>query len=235
MTDPSSTPPPLLGSRGGAAVAVRQRGKVPSRRAWVRRLVGVIFLAAVLVIFTLSRPPTGVEAPEGATRSDDELLSVLASLTVEPEPVRNDYERDLFDHWGDEDRDGCDTRCEVLAAQRDPDGFWLSEWDGYSTDDPSELQVDHVVALAEAWDSGADEWSATQRNGFADYMPNLLAVTAASNMRKSDKDAAEWFPSRSEANCLWASTVVRVKDHWDLTVDQAEAHALGTLLRTCGY
>lgn len=173
------------------------------------------------------------DAFERASATND-LLYVLASLTVEPEPARSGYNRDLFDHWDDDDGDRCDTRCEVLSAQRGPDGFWLSAWDGYSTNDPSELHVDHVVALAEAWDSGADEWSGIKRDEFADYMPNLLAVSAASNLSKSDKDAAEWFPSRAEANCLWASTVVRVKDHWDLSVDQAEADALGNLLRTCG-
>ncbi|MGQ0432644.1 MAG: GmrSD restriction endonuclease domain-containing protein [Microthrixaceae bacterium] len=202
-------------------------------------------------------PVSVAEAPEGGRRSGDgrdvadveveaahdeldrsgagsELLDVLAALTVAPEAPRTGYDRDLFDHWDDEDGDGCDTRCEVLSAQRRPDGFWLSEWDGYSTDDPSELHVDHVVALSEAWDSGAHGWSDAARDAFADDRPNLIAVSAAANLRKSDRDAAEWFPSRAEANCLWASTVVRVKHRWDLTVDTAEAEALGNLLRTCG-
>lgn len=178
----------------------------------------------------------GAVGPDAVDRApaSNELLSVLASLTVAPEGARTGYDRGLFPHWDDEDGDRCDTRCEVLSAQRRADGFWLSEWDGYSTDDAGELHVDHVVALAEAWDSGAARWSAAQRDEFADHLPNLLAVTASSNLRKSDKDAAEWFPSRAEANCLWASTVVRVKQHWSLTVDQAEADALGNLLRTCG-
>src|SRR5207249_3712115 len=131
------------------------------------------------------------------------------------------------------DHDGCDTRCEVLAAQRHSDGTWLSEWDGYVTSNPSELQIDHVVALAEAWDSGADHWTDTQRDTFADDRSNLLAVTAAANERKGDSDAAQWFPSRAEADCLWASTVVRVKAAWALSVDQAEHDALANLLRTC--
>lgn len=203
----------------------------------------------------MDRPDTPAAAPEGGRRAGDgkdvadaeaggdeldrsggsaKLLDVLATLTVAPESHRSGYDRDLFDHWDDEDGDGCDTRCEVLSSQRRPDGFWFSGWDGYSTDDPSELHVDHVVALAEAWDSGAHRWSNSTRDAFADYRPNLIAVSAASNLRKSDRDAAEWFPSRAEANCLWASTVVRVKHRWDLSVDKAEADALGNLLRTCG-
>ena len=113
------------------------------------------------------------------------------------------------------------------------DGTWFSEWDGYVTDLTSELHIDHVVALAEAWDSGANAWTAGERDEFADYLPNLLAVTATENLRKSDEDAAEWFPSRAEANCLWSSTVVRVKAHWHLSVDQAEHDALANLLRSC--
>ena len=130
------------------------------------------------------------EAPEGGVRSGDAedvdaahdgddtlsrspdtnaMLLVLASLPVQTEEPRTGYSRDQFPHWDDEDGDGCDSRCEVLSAQRHSDGTWLSEWDGYSTDDPSELHVDHVVALAEAWDSGARSWSAARRDEFADY------------------------------------------------------------------
>ncbi|MEY2421066.1 MAG: hypothetical protein QOI95_1133 [Acidimicrobiaceae bacterium] len=163
----------------------------------------------------------------------DTLLTTLASLTVEPEHARTGYNRDLFPHWDDVDHDSCDTRCEVLSAQRRTDGSWLSEWDGYITSNTSELHVDHVVALAEAWDSGADRWTAAQRDEFADFAPNLLAVTASENLRKSDSDASEWFPARSEANCLWSSTVVRVKAQWSLSVDPAERDALVNLLHTC--
>jgi hypothetical protein len=180
--------------------------------------------------------PTGAALdpdPLDRTAASNDLLAVLATLTIEPEHSRSGYERDLFPHWDDDDRDGCDTRCEILSAQRRSDGAWHSEWDGYSTDDTTELHVDHVVALAEAWDSGADQWSPTRRDDFANYLPNLVAVSAASNTRKSDKDAAGWFPARPEANCLWASTVVRVKQRWTLAIDQAEANALANLLRTC--
>ncbi len=188
------------------------------------------------------RAGTGLDEPNGTnpdantvdrSLATDTLLTTLASMAVRREEPRTGYSRDLFHHWDDDDHDGCDTRCEVLAAQRRPDGTWLSEWDGYSTTQTIELQVDHVVSLAEAWDSGANTWSAAQRDEFADYLPNLLAVTAAENLRKGDKDAAEWFPARADANCLWASTVVRVKSHWSLSVDQAEQDALGHLLRTC--
>lgn len=189
----------------------------------------------------LRRSGTGADLIAGARAepaldralATDTLLATLASITVEPEHARSGYSRELFPHWDDVDHDGCDTRCEVLSAQRRSDGTWLSEWDGYVTSNTSELQVDHVVALAEAWDSGADRWTAAQRDEFADYTPNLLAVTASENLRKGDRDASEWFPARSEANCLWSSTVVRVKAKWSLSIDQAEHDALANLLSTC--
>lgn len=194
---------------------------------------------------TLGAPEGGyrtgrVEVPDSVDSDQIErapaanvLLAQLDALTVEAEHPRSGYHRSLFPQWDDEDNDGCDTRCEVLAAQRGADGMWLSEWDGYSTPNTAELEVDHVVSLAEAWDSGADRWTAAQRDEFADYLPNLLAVTATSNQAKGDGDPAEWFPSRADANCLWASTVVRVKATWGLAVDPAERDALGNLLRTC--
>lgn len=163
-----------------------------------------------------------------------EDLAVLDALTIAPEQESASYDRSLFPHWDDVDGDGCDTRCDVLTAQRLADGSWFSEWDGATEVDSSLVHIDHVVALGEAWRSGASTWSARQRDDFADDRTNLLAVTAASNQRKSDRDAAGWFPSRPAANCLWARTVVVVKDKWSLSVDSAEKDALRNLLTSCG-
>lgn len=198
---------------------------------------------------------TEPEAPEGGHRTGDlevassatavedrvdrtdvafDDLAVLDSLEVADESNAGSYDRSLFPHWDDDDGDGCDTRCEVLTAQMRPDGAWFSEWDGATESDTSLIHIDHVVALAEAWRSGAHAWSAADRDEFADDRANLLAVTEASNIRKSDKDAASWFPSRADANCLWALTTVTVKAEWDLSVDAAEKDALRNLLVSCG-
>ena len=98
----------------------------------------------------------------------------------------------------------------MLRAERRSNGSWFSLWDGYVASSASELEIDHVVALAEAWDSGANAWSAAQRDAFADWTVNLTAVTEASNQRKSDRDAAEWFPSRSVSNCAFAEIRIEV-------------------------
>lgn len=177
--------------------------------------------------------------------SVDELLS---TVTVAPESAGSAYDRDLFDHWSDDDRDGCDTRKEVLISEShvavQPGarcaigaGWWLSVYDGYSTDDPSELEIDHLVALSEAWRSGADAWSPERRQAFANDLGHpgaLVAVTAAMNRSKSDKDPARWQPPNRGAWCLYATDWITVKARWGLTADEAEATALRNMLNGCG-
>lgn len=168
--------------------------------------------------------------------------TLLDRLVIAAESDGADYERGRFAHWTDEDGDGCNTRCEVLQAERRtdlpglPDGGWLSSYDGYSTDNPAELEVDHVVALAEAWRSGAAAWTDDRRAAFANDLVEpgaLAAVTAAMNQSKSDRDPSEWQPPNRASWCDFAGGWLRTKVRWQLTADAAEAAALGNLLRSC--
>lgn len=169
------------------------------------------------------------------------VSDLLAQLVEAPESSGEGYDRALFEHWIDADRDGCDTRCEVLAAERRADlpglaSGWLSIYDGYSTDDPSELDVDHVVALGEAWRSGADTWDPARRQAFANDLDEpdaLIAVTASTNRSKSDQDPADWQPPNPGAWCQWGLGWVRVKIKWGLTADEAEVRALTNVLSGC--
>ena len=173
---------------------------------------------------------------------------MLDRLRVAPEASRAGYSRDLFRHWVDADGDRCDTREEVLIfesrtpAQVDPYGCkvlagdWFSAYDGVTTDQPGDFDIDHVVALAEAWDSGAAGWDAARRQAFANDLDEpaaLIAVTASSNRSKSDEDPAEWKPPRREAWCAFATDWTTVKVKWDLTADQAEVATLREMLKTC--
>lgn len=191
---------------------------------------------------TTTAPPSSPSTPRGNGSA------LLAQLRVAPEDPRTGYDRDLFPHWIDADGDRCDTREEVLIAesrtpaQVDPYGCkvvagdWFSIYDGVTKDQPSELDIDHVVALAEAWDSGASGWDTNRRRDFANdlgYEGSLIAVTASSNRAKSDQDPAEWMPPRQEAWCQFATDWVSVKVRWDLSADQAEVTALQTALGTC--
>ena len=94
-------------------------------------------------------------------------------------------------------------------------------------------EAEHVVALAEAWDSGASTWTSTQRDRFADWQVNLTAVSSSSNQAKSDKDAAEWAPTRTASRCAFAEVTVTTKFRWALSIDLAEKDALASMLQGC--
>ena len=189
---------------------------------------------------TTTAAPATVQPAAVTVPPSPSVAALLAQLVVAPEGRRDGYDRSLFGGWIDADRNGCNTRCEVLAAQRLPSlpglagGGWVSTYDGYSTDNPRELEIDHVVALAEAWDSGASTWGPERRRAFAnDLNGELRAVTAATNRAKSDKDPAEWQPSNRDAWCAYATDWVRVKVAWGLSADVAEVSAVTNMVRGC--
>jgi hypothetical protein len=158
---------------------------------------------------------------------------------------RSGYDRDLFRHWVDADGDGCDTRDEVLLAEADDapsvgsgcslsGGRWYSYYDGVSQTSASALDIDHMVPLAEAWDSGASSWSAATRQAYANDLGDsrsLVGVTAAENRAKGDQDVAEWLPGREQ--CRYLREFVAVKLRWRLTVDSAERSAMSALASGC--
>lgn len=195
-------------------------------------------------------PATTNPDPATDTPTDpSDTPNALGSLTIAPEPTRTGYDRDLFKHWSDLDGDGCDTRQEVLITESLTDGSvdsrcnivdggtWTSLYDNETgITDPSSLDIDHMVPLAEAWDSGAANWNADRREAFANDLTrpeSLIAVSASSNRRKSDKDPAEYQPSNRDAWCQYANDWISVKAAWDLTIDQAEHDALANMLNGC--
>jgi len=158
------------------------------------------------------------------------------------------YSRDLFPTWLDLDGNGCDAREDTLVAEslvtatvsdsgcEVLDGRWLSIYDGVEITESSDLDVDHLVPLAEAWRSGASGWDTTRRMAFANDLsfPNhLIAVTASTNRSKSDSPPNEWRPPRQESWCRYATAWVTIKLTWSLTATTAERDALGQMLDTC--
>ena len=137
------------------------------------------------------------------------------------------YDRSLFKHWIDEDKDGCNTRQEVLIEEAIvkpkigkkcvlSGGTWLSSYDNKTVKGSgSTLDVDHMVPLAEAWRSGAWQWTNAERQLFANDMMDsrvLIAVTASSNRSKSDRDLANWLPKASkEVVCDYVFNWIAVK------------------------
>lgn len=199
---------------------------------------------------TLESPspsPTGSPSPASVTASGARgtAAALLARLPLRAERGAG-YARSLFRLWIDADRDGCDTRREVLIAESTTvvrvgascwlsGGRWRSAYDGVVTTDPGTFDIDHVVPLKEAWDSGAWDWSAARRMAFANDLGDprsLRAVTASSNRGKSDADPAGWLPMAS-FRCTYAEEWIAIKVRWKLAVDATERSALASILVAC--
>jgi hypothetical protein len=181
---------------------------------------------------------------KGAVLSDPTALSILATIAVQNE-YKTGYSRSLFKHWIDANGNGCDTREEVLIAESQSkpqvdaygckviEGDWLSPYDNVMHTNPSDLDIDHMVPLKEAWDSGAWNWTAAQRQTFANDLSDpraLIAVTAGQNRSKSDRDPSNWIPPQKSYVCTYLSEWVAIKAKWKLSMDQSEFGRIKNLL-----
>ncbi len=189
-------------------------------------------------------PATSTPGREGVVYAA-RLGEAVGDLVVRRER-REGYDRELFDHWVDADGDGCDTRDEVLITEAVEaptlgegcaltGGRWRSRYDGASWTDPSDLDIDHLVPLAESWDSGARRWSDATRERFANDLGDrrsLVAVTDEVNAGKGDQDVREWLPELGP--CRYLRDWVAAKLRWRLTADRREVRAMRTLADDCG-
>lgn len=196
------------------------------------------------LVVTLLALLVGAPAAAYAEQYSAPLQTAVADLPVATE-VRTGYDRDLFQHWIDADGDGCNTRNEVLLAEADDPptvtgtctlsgGRWFSYYDRVSWTNTSDIDIDHMVPLAEAWDSGARTWSSTVRRDFAndlgDYR-SLVGVTDNVNQAKGDQDPGTWLPQYDQ--CRYLREFVAVKHRWRLSVDSTEKSAMTSLASSC--
>lgn len=189
-----------------------------------------------------------------------EALAALDSLEVKGRAPMTGYEREEFGQaWSDDvtvefGHNGCDTRNDILRRDLDPESLVLKEGthdcvalagtlhDPYSGQDiefqrgaqtSSAVQIDHVVALADAWQKGAQQWSPEKRRNFANDPRNLLAVDGPLNQQKGAGDAATWLPPNKGFRCEYARRIVEVKAVYEIWVTEAEKDALSRLLHAC--
>ena len=202
-------------------------------------------LLALLVSATLA-VPAPVDAATSAAKACKKnntklgLLTALDCVAVAEEHIGG-YKRSLFKHWIDANRNGKDTRAEVLIAESlvsvtfsstgktVSTGKWLSLYDGETWTKASDVDVDHVVALAEAWRSGAWKWSSSRRQSYANDLGvawTLRAVTDNVNQEKSDDDPTYWLPPLESAICVYLTEWVAVKIRWKLSVDAEERQSI---------
>jgi len=173
----------------------------------------------------------------------------LYNLKVADE-IRTGYKRTLFKHWITVSRAGqlgCDSRKSVIIDEalikptvgKDcalTGGKWLSIYDNVEVTDAGKLDVDHMVPLAEAWDSGASSWTDLKRQQYANDMTDprhLIAVTGASNRSKSDQDPADWMPTNKAYACEYITNWISIKVRWSLTIDSKEKTAIESILKNC--
>ena len=191
-----------------------------------------------------SSAPTTSPASTKTTSGENLALDLLLTIPIELETPAG-YDRDLFPHWSDADGDGCDTREEVLirdaagtaevgASCGVTSGAWYSVYDGFWLDNATQLDVDHVVALKEAWDSGANVWDTARREAFANDLDDphaLIAVSSSSNQSKGAADPSNWLPDNPDDQCRYIVAWVIVKARWELSMDQSEHGRIRNLLQ----
>ncbi|NBE55766.1 HNH endonuclease family protein [Streptomyces boluensis] len=168
----------------------------------------------------------------------------LAGLDVAAQGSMTGYSREKFLHWA-EQGENCDTREVVLErdgkdVRRNDDcravsGSWDSVYDDEKFTDSSDLDIDHMVPLANAWRSGAGKWTQERRAEFANDLthPQLIAVSASSNRSKGDQGPDEWQPPAKAYWCVYGRAWVSVKSTYELTVTEAEKRELDEMLGTC--
>ena len=211
----------------------------------MRLAIFTVFLAPALLALTgCTGLPTVAGPSAGASAAPGSAREQLATLTVGGPHAMRGYSRARFPLWIDQGG-GCNTRDVVLRRQgRDvtatatckiTHGTWISPYDNKTFTDPQKVEIDHLVPLADAWRSGADTWTETRRQDFANDLtrPQLIAVSSSTNRAKGDQDPSQWKPPNQDFWCQYAEDWIAVKQYWALTVTAAEKVALTEMLGTC--
>ncbi len=233
----------------------------PSPR-WFRWLCGVTLLAAcqpsegdaaAVAVHEPAPAPAGPgddPPPAAHAPSDGPARRLLAALAVKGRAPRSGYTREQFGRaWADVDRNGCDTRDDILRRDlRDPifkpgpracvvlSGLLTDPYTGAEIafeHGVTGVDIDHVVALGDAWVKGAAYWPPERRLALANDPLNLLAVAASENRSKGDGDAATWLPPSTAYHCNYVARQISVKTKYALWLTAAEHDAMDSILATC--
>jgi hypothetical protein len=199
----------------------------------------LLLVVALLLSFAgvASATPPGI--PSASTARTE-----LAALRVAADGTMTGYSRDLFPHWHTVSGT-CNTREQVLkrdgtnvvtdSSCAATSGRWYSPYDGATWTASGDVDIDHVVPLANAWRTGARSWTTAKREDFANDLsgPQLIAVTDNVNQAKGDQSPDTWKPPLTSYWCTYARMWVGSKYKWALTVNTAEKSALTSMLNTC--
>ncbi|MCD9197960.1 HNH endonuclease family protein [Aeromicrobium wangtongii] len=198
-------------------------------------------------------PATSAPDVAGAPGTGALASEALAQLAVKGRAPRTGYSREQFGRpWRDLDRNGCDQRNDVLRRDlsaislkpgtRDcvvQSGVLVSPYSGRSVAftrgsvTSRQVPIDHVVALSDAWQKGAQQWTADRREQFANDFLELVATDETTNSAKSDGDAATWLPPLKSSRCAYVARQVAIKAEYRLWVTAAERDAMRRVLAAC--
>jgi hypothetical protein len=205
-----------------------------------------VLIGAMVVGITPSSTTAAEQQPGLAT-------AVLETLAVKGRAPKTGYSRAQFGQaWADIDRNGCDTRNDILkrdltgiiykAGTRNcvvASGTLLDRYSGETINfvrgsaTSMEVQIDHVVALSNAWQTGAFKLSADQRKALANDPLNLFAVKGRLNSQKGDGDAATWLPPQKSFRCVYVAQQIAVKAKYSLWIVAPEKAAMSAILAKC--
>ena len=186
----------------------------------------------------------GDTPPEIPAVTSDQLLRI-----DEVSPDLPSYDRDDWRHWVDGDKDCQNTRHEVLIEEslakvafktdrkcQVATGEWFAPYTGETVTDATRLDIDHMIPLKNAHNSGGWAWDKSRKAAFANdmsYVDHLIAVTASANRKKGARGPEAWKPTNKGYWCDYAVDWVRIKIDWDLSATKAEWGALQEMLETC--
>lgn len=229
------------------------------------KVLALAALPAILLGSSACTPPAdagaGVNAGFGAgdgspsvqEAASGSALEQLDTLPVKGRAPKTGYDRDQFGpSWADVDRNGCDTRNDILARDLTAvvykdgtkecvvaSGTFADPYTGTTinfvrgNETSTAVQIDHIVALSDAWQKGAQQLSAEERRQFANDPLNLMAADGPANGAKSDSDAATWLPANKDFRCEYVARQIAVKARYELWVTSAEHNAIAGVLESC--
>ena len=208
------------------------------------RKIGILLASTVLALAGTVAVSGSASATPPNIPSESTARSELAALRVAADGSSSGYSRDMFPHWITISGT-CNTRETVLKRDGSnvvtdsscaaTSGSWYSPYDGATWSAASDVDIDHMVPLADAWRTGASSWTTAQRQAFANDLsyPQLIAVTDNVNQSKGDQSPATWKPSRTAYWCTYAKMWIHVKYRYSLTINSTEEDELYRMLSYC--
>lgn len=230
-----------------------ERRTAPTPGKLLVRIVSVFFVLALAGCGPIELGGSEENATNSGTGQESnsaEASQALQELEVSEPGSMSGYSRESFDHWSrandfgwDAPQDSCDAReaalirdgeyVEVGSGCKVASGSWYDPYTDQTFTDPSDIDTDHVVALANAWRSGASSWDDAERERYANDPEVLLSVEDNANQSKGDKGPEAWKPPNEAVWCDYAERWISIKAKYDLSVNAEEKEALEDMLGTC--